>query len=212
MDFKPPFPPSPDDQGPEGDNLPGEKDRHQAEDDFLSGLRIDTSFGDTPFGVRKPLLTVPIRKPGKAQFFRVHPDHHIDLFAVELKEERETYFARGREIADMLSEFIEPVRLRLVVTRQGDAMLWPVKLPREDKRRDEWRRSAGEIAGLAERKWIRLSSNMTLGCYEAFEALADLGDPRWPAESWTQILKVALRDCVIDGEDHPVVRQLLRGA
>jgi hypothetical protein len=183
----------------------------QAEDDFLAGLRIDTSFADTPFGVRKPLLTVPVRKPPKTAFFRVHPEHHIDLFAVELKEERETYFIRGRALADMLSEFVEPVRLRLIVTRQGDAMLWPIKLPREDKRRDEWRRSAAEIAGLAERKWLRVSSNMGLGCYEAFETVADLGDPRWPEESWSTILKVALRDLVIDGEDHAVVRQLLRG-
>jgi hypothetical protein len=184
---------------------------HQVEDDFLSGLRIDTSFSDTPFGVRKPLLTVPVRKPPKTTFFRVHPDHHIDLFAVELKEERETYFVRGREIADLLSEFVEPVRLRLIVTRQGDAMLWPVKLPRDDKRRDEWRRSAGEVAGLAERKWLRMTANMSLGCYEAFETVADLGEPRWPEEAWPTILKIALRDLVIDSEDHPVVRQILRG-
>lgn len=184
----------------------------QAEDDFLAGLRIDTSFADTPFGVRKPLLTVPVRKPAKTTFFRVHPEHHLDTFAVELKEERETYFVRGREVADMLSEFLAPVRLRLVVTRQGDAMLWPVKLPREDRRRDEWAKSANEIAGLAERKWLRLSPNMGLGCYEAYEATADLGDPRWPEEPWLSILKIALRDCVIDSADHPVARQLLRGA
>jgi hypothetical protein len=185
---------------------------HQVEDDFLSGLRIDTSFSDTPFGVRKALLTVPVKKPPQAKFFRVHPDHYIDMLAVEIKEEKgETYFIRGRGIADLLPEFVKPVRLRLIVTRQGDAMVWPIKLPREDRRRDEWAKSAGEIAGLAERKWLRMSSNMNLGCYECYETTADLGEPRWPEESWPAILKIALRDLVIDSEDHPVVRQILRG-
>jgi hypothetical protein len=193
-------------------SLPPPNDGHQAEDDFLSGLRIDTSFADTPFGVRKALLTVPVRKPPPTKFFRVHPDHHIDMFAIEDKEERgETYFVRGREVVDLVPEFVKPVRLRLIVTRQGDAMLWPVKLPREERRRDDWGKSACEIAGLAERRWLRMSANMNLGCYEAFETVADLGEPRWPEESWATILKIALRDRVIDSEDHAIVRQILRG-
>ena len=39
--------------------------------------------------------------------------------------------------------------------------------------------------------------------------LADLGEPKWPEESWPEVMKVALRDRLIDSTDHAVVRELL---
>lgn len=179
-----------------------------AEDDFLVGLRIDQSYTDGAVGVRKPLMTVPVRKPAKTDFFRVHPEHSLDCFVVELKAEREHYFVFPA-IAPIISEFIEPVRLRYCVTRQGVAFLWPVKLPKDDRRADAWRKSALDAAALAEKRWVRVVPDMNLGAYQPFEAVADLGDPRWPVESWTAVVKVALRDRVIDTEDHAVIRDLL---
>jgi len=179
-----------------------------ADDEFLASLRIDQSYTDATIGVRRVLGTVPVRKPNKTDFFRVHPDHSLDCFSIELKEEREQYFL-SRGLEQLVAEFAEPVRLRLCVTRLGTAFLWPIKLPREDRRVDEWRRSAAEAAHLAESKWIRLAADMHLGAYQTFEAVADLGDPKWPAESWAEVVKVALRDRRIDNEDHAVIRQLL---
>jgi len=39
----------------------------------LESLRLKQDFAHT-FGVKRQLTTVPIRKPRKDQFFRVHPD------------------------------------------------------------------------------------------------------------------------------------------
>ena len=178
------------------------------EDDFLASLRLDQSYSEAAVGVRKVLGTVPVRKPGKTDFFRVHPSHSLDCFCVELKEEREVYFVTPA-LAPVVAEFCVPVRLRLCVTRLGTPSLWPIKLPKEDRRVDEWRRSAAEAAHLAEKKWIRLTADMHLGAYQTFEAVADLGEPKWPTESWAEVLKVALRDRRIDSEDHAVIRQLL---
>jgi hypothetical protein len=178
------------------------------DDEFLASLRLDQSYTEAAVGVRKVLGTVPVRKPNKTDFFRVHPAHSLDCFAVELKEEREVYFITPA-LAQMVVEFCEPVRLRLCVTRQATAFLWPIKLPKEDRRVDEWRRSAAEAAHLAETRWIRLAADMHLGAYQTFEAVADLGDPRWPSEPWAEVVKVALRDRRIDSEDHAVIRQLL---
>ena len=179
-----------------------------AEDDFLAGLRIDQSYTDGAVGVRKPLMTVPVKKPAKSDFFRVHPEHHLDCYVVELKAEREHYFVRP-SVAPVVSEFVEAVRLRYCVTRQGTAFLWPVKLPKDDRRADAWRQSALDAAALAEKKWIRIVPDMNLGAYQPFEAVAELGDPKWPAEAWAAVVKVALRDRVIDSEEHAVVRDLL---
>lgn len=180
----------------------------KTEDDFLAGLRIDQSYSEAGVGVRKVLLTVPVRKPNRDEFFRTHPEHFIDLYMVELKTEREVYFAKP-EVAPILSEFVEPVRLRLCVSRQGVAFLWPIKLPKDDRRADNWRTSAAEAAGISERRWIRLTADMHLGAYQTFAAVTDLGDPRWPTEAWGEVVRIALRDRVIDAEDHAVVRQLL---
>lgn len=184
------------------------KPPEQQEDDFLAGLRIDQSYSEAAVGVRKVLLTVPVRKPNRDEFFRVHCEHLVDLYMVELKTEREIYFAK-HDVAQLLSEFVEPVRLRLCVSRQGVAFLWPIKLPKDDRRADSWRTSAAEAAGLAERHWIRLSADMHLGAYQTFQAVADLGEPRWPTETWAEVLRIALRDRIIDSEDHAVARQLL---
>ena len=50
---------------------------------------------------------------------------------------------------------------------------------------------------------------MSLGAYQSFAAIADIGDAKWPDEPWPEIVRIALRDKVIDSENHPVVRQLL---
>jgi hypothetical protein len=44
-------------------------------------------------GVKKALLSVPVRKPDKTWFVRVHPDeaYSIQTAVIELKEEKETY-------------------------------------------------------------------------------------------------------------------------
>jgi len=47
-------------------------------------------------GVKREVLTVPIRKPDRQDFHRVRPDEpgqdwHLDTVVLELREDRETY-------------------------------------------------------------------------------------------------------------------------
>src|SRR6266446_4716672 len=55
-------------------------------------LRIDQSFLNTG-AAKKLLTTVPIRKPNKQDFVRVHPspEYRLTVALIELKESRETY-------------------------------------------------------------------------------------------------------------------------
>ena len=178
-----------------------------SDEEFLASVRLDQSYAEATLGVRRVLNTVPIRKPAKTDFFRVHSEHMLDCSAIELKEERETYFV-APALAPLVAEFCEPVRLRLCVTRQAVVFLWPIKLPREERRGDEWRKSAAEAAHLGETRWIRVAADMHLGAYQAFEAVADLGEPKWPDEPWPAIVRIAFRDRYIGAEDHAVIRQL----
>jgi hypothetical protein len=46
---------------------------HPSPFDNLSALRLDQSYADSS-GVKKLLTTVPVRKPNRQDFVRVHPD------------------------------------------------------------------------------------------------------------------------------------------
>jgi hypothetical protein len=67
---------------------------------------------------------------------------------------------------------------------------------------------AGEAAERAMKKWVRVTSSMSLGAYEIFEASGDLPEPVWPDISFEEILKIAFRDRVVDRADHPLVQRL----
>ncbi len=65
-------------------------DNHTSFD--LERLRLSQDF-PSQVGVKKAILTVPVRKPDRQWFIRVHPDPdwRLETAVLELKDERETY-------------------------------------------------------------------------------------------------------------------------
>lgn len=173
-----------------------------------SRLRLSQNFVES-VGVKKALLTVPVRKPGRQDFVRTHPDStfRLETAVIELKEDRETYLI-DPELWHELPGEIVPKVLFTTMNRQGVLSLWPIRLPREDGRHDEWNRSALEAAELAQSKWLRVAANMSLGAYEVYEAVSKLPEPEWPEVTFPEILKIAFRDRFITDLSHPVVRRL----
>lgn len=122
----------------------------------------------TALGVKKALLTVPVRKPDKAWFVRVHPsdDYQLPTAVIELKEERETYLVARTLWAALAAEStFSPRALFTAVNRQGVLFLWPIRTPGADGKVDEWSRSAFEAANMARTGWVRVQANMSLGAY-----------------------------------------------
>jgi len=173
-----------------------------------SRLRLSQDFAAT-VGVKKALITVPVRKPSKQEFVRVHPDqaYRLETAVLELKEERETYLVEPSLWPELPSE-LTPKVLFTTMNRQGVLTLWPVRLPGEDGRLDEWNASALEAAEMARDRWVRMVANMGLGAYEVYEASGDLPDPTWPELTFTEILKVAFKGRYITEIEHPVIRRL----
>jgi hypothetical protein len=175
----------------------------------LSALRLDQSYADT-VGVKKLLTTVPVRKPNRQDFVRVHPDPGYRLTPaaiIEVKEDREVYLVMPSMAQALTGEFAT-VTLLTTINRQGTLHLWPVKLPDPQGRQNEWHRSAAEGAERAMKKWVRVTASMSLGAYEIFEAGGDLPDPVWPDFSFREILKIAFRERLVDRPDHPLVQRL----
>ena len=174
-----------------------------------ASLRLDQSFADT-VGVKKLLTTVPVRKPNRQDFVRVHPDPTYRLSPaaiIELKEDREVYLVTPEMVQNIPGEFVTAT-LFTTINRQGVMHLWPVKLPGPDGKHNEWHRSAAEAAELAMQRWVRVTANMSLGAYEVFEATGELSEPTWPDAPFPEILKIAFRNHIVDHEDHPVVQRL----
>jgi hypothetical protein len=174
-------------------------------------LRLGQNFAAT-VGVKKLLTQVPVRKPTRQEFVRVHhnPDWHLATMILELKEDREVYLVAPELYAELLGEIV-PVMLYPTINRQGIISLWPCKLPGPDGKTNPWHKSALEAAEHAIERWVRIAANMMLGAYEIFEAAGDLPEPKWPDLSLQELLKLAFKDTRIDRPDHPVV-QRLRGA
>lgn len=175
----------------------------------LDALRLNQDFAAA--GVQRRLLTVPVRKPGKAEFVRAHPDpgHRLDTLLLEVKDQRsETYLVAPALRAQLAGEATVGVRrLATAVTRQGVAFLWPLRLPGPDGRLDAWGQSALDAADLARTGWVRVTANMGLGAYDVYAA-GQVEGPAWPAEPFQEPVRLAFRDKVIDRWDHPVLKAL----
>jgi hypothetical protein len=174
----------------------------------LAKLRLSQEFLETA-GAKKILTTVPVRKPNKQDFVRVHPDPAFrEAFAViELKDDREHYLIMP-DIAAAFPTEIMTAMFYTTINRQRVVSLWPVRLPASDGRVNEWHRSAQEAAERAMSRWIRVVPNMSLGANEIFEAEGKIPDPEWPEYTFQKLLQIGFRDRIINSLDHPVLKRL----
>jgi hypothetical protein len=176
--------------------------------DDLDALRLGQDF-ERSLGVKKALVTVPVRKPAKEWFVRTHPTLRIETYVLELKEDREIYLVARSLWPQLAGEStVGPRALYVAVNRQGVLFVWPIRLPGLDGKIGDWNRSALEAAAMAEARWIRVASNMALGAYDIFTANAEWPEPDWPDTPLNEILRVAFKGRVIESLDHPVLRQL----
>jgi hypothetical protein len=181
----------------------------EAENPFdPSNLRLSQDYA-AHLGVKKVLTTIPVRKPGKQDFVRTHPDesYRLETMVLELKEERETYLV-DPELWPELHAELTPKLLITSINRQGVLSIWPIRLPGEDGRIDNWSASAMDAAARARERWLRMSSNMSLGAYEICEATGDLPEPEWPDLSFPEILNIAFRAFQITDLSHSIVKRL----
>jgi len=174
----------------------------------IDNLRLSQAYRNMT-EVSKIITTVPVRKPMKQEFIRVHPgkDWQIETAVIELKEDREHYLVFPGLWSELLGD-LTPKLLLTAVSRQGVVFLWPIRLPGEDGRLDAWNQSALEASQLARDHWVRVSANMSLGGYEVFQASGALPKPEWPTLSFEELVNIAFKGKMIASIDHPVIAKL----
>jgi hypothetical protein len=162
--------------------------------------------------VESVTTTVPVRRPKRTEFFRVHQDQRYVVDAWVLMHEdgldRTTYWV-APDLRPGLRDELIAVRLFTCITKRGTVFLWPAKLPTAGNNSGRaWHQSALVAAEEAKSLWVKLVGNKELGAYEFMKAKGDLGDPQWPDKSFQQLIETAFDGNVIDTLEHPVIREL----
>lgn len=174
-------------------------------------LRINPEDLDD-IAVKKVLLTVPVRKPRKSEFFRVNESaaYTVDT-AVLIHEQgldRETYLL-APNMRSALPDMTVTVRLFTCLSRRDVLFLWPARLPTPDGNTGRaWHTSALEAAEIAKKHWVRIQGDKELGAYVTHQAQGDLGNPIWPSQPLKELLKIAFKERLIDTPFHDVLREL----
>lgn len=174
-----------------------------------AALRLDQSFTDGT-AVKKLLTTIPVDKPGKHDWVRVHPDPAYRLSPVAtivLKADSETYLVTPAVAPELVGELVHST-IYTTINRQGVVRLWSIRLPDPDGKWNSWHRSAQDAADRAMRGWVRITSNQPLGAYEVSETSIKIPDPIWPDLPFTELLRIAFQGRLVDRLDHPLILQL----
>jgi hypothetical protein len=177
----------------------------------LNALRLDTALVE---GISaKVPLTIPVRRPPKHDWFRVHPEpgYRITVAGIDLKGEEEGFYVIGGGMHELLlGTEAAPFTLYTCINRVGVLRLWPIRQADADGRRNEWHRTAEKAAELGMHEWVRVVPNRSLGGYEVLRAAVVVPDPVWPELTMVDIIRVALRDRgrIVDDPDHPVLKKL----
>ncbi len=175
----------------------------------FSRFRLSQNFGSVS-GVRKILTTVPVRKPLKTQFVRVHSENKLDTMLLRYGDNGEDLYLIDPDVMQEVGNLAKPYRLVEAIDRQNNVFVWPLAIPDGDRPLN-WHLSAMEAASNGEFEWIRMQANMSLGAYDVFIAEQNLGEPEWPELSMYGLLEIAFKNKIINRPDHLVLLQL-RGA
>jgi len=177
----------------------------------LNSLRLTQDYADA-FGAKKLITNVPIAKTRKDQFIRVHrdEDRQLSVMVLEIKGRVDgSYYLLKPAVWGVLPGLERPVVLRLAVDRSGGVFLIPVPLPGPDGKRNPWGESLAQAMPAAEKNWCRISANMGTGSYDVLVATGLIEEPKWPTETFAELVGIAFRGAIIEDAEHIVIRQLL---
>jgi len=180
----------------------------------LEAFKVSQDFNE--FETQIDYSNIPLRKPGKQQWFRAHPTIKLDnvcFLEVDQEDGRPESFLLTSSVVAGLSDLpgFSKRSIRLCVSRPNNSpFVWPIKMPRgSGSKHDEWSKSAIAVADLAETEWVRIQSDMVLGAYKHITANAGWEEPVWPLLDIGEILRRSVGEQhIIGSADHPVVREL----
>jgi hypothetical protein len=180
------------------------------EDIQLSGFNLD-EFKAKPLDPRaqrkKTILTMPVGKPSKQHFFRVHKKLEYPAYVLDWEDERISYLITP-QIAELIPNQVKYKILYVAIYETGSPFLLSVIQPDSEGRWNNWHQSLSEAVTLAKKQWIRLEADLTTQGYNIIHAIGDYGAPEWPNMTIEQYLAIAFKNTQIKDENHPRIKEL----
>ncbi len=174
----------------------------------LDSLRLTQDF-ESVVGAKKILATIPVRKPDRQSWIRVHANPEMKLVTAvyECKEERATYLVDPSLWNELQGELI-PKTIFVAIDTLGTLFLWLIKMPGADGRLDDWNLSAMKGAFDAQQQWVRVAANLAKGAYDIFHGSMQRPEPQWPEMTFRELLQIAFKGRFIQTLDHPTILRL----
>lgn len=184
----------------------GNADQRNEDLALIESVRFRQDF-DVKATSKRAIVSVPVRKPDKKWFVRVHPDINWQVELALMEDGREQYIVTPA-VFDEVADVTKPSLVYTAITSTGNIFFWPVSLPREDDSSNSWTESAQRAATRAKERWIRISPNWAFKSYDVFEAQGRIAAPVWPEMGFTGLFKIAFAERIIGNREHPVMKRL----
>ena len=170
----------------------------------LDDVAISQDFAATA-GVTRVIGVVPIRKPRRSEWIRVHESYSLAVGLLNV--EQELWVVSRKVMAEVVDD-AKPVSLAPTITRRGAFFFWPVPVIDSTGRVNSWHASAVAAAQHARKHWVRVSSNMPARQYDIHLHKLDSRMPEWPDQSMEELVEQAVLDRLIDDREHHVLKHL----
>jgi hypothetical protein len=158
---------------------------------------------------------LPVRKPKPREHFRICDDPSMSMNLTvyihkpEGSMDEETFFVMpNMETHLREQEELRIVQIVLCRTLSGALFLWPLPVHDGDGPARSHITSARSIAREALAKWVRMKWRRSDNAYFMLVAEDAQTEPQWPDKPFSELLKLAFKDKVIDSRDHPVMKEL----
>jgi hypothetical protein len=153
------------------------------------------------------LMDIPVRRPKKLEWVRVHPNHRLGPVAL-LEDDEEKIYLLSEDVHTAVHEEAKVVTLRQCITSTKVSFIWHVPCVQPDGADWSSWKSQRAAAEIGEESWIRMIWQREASNYKV-RRKADYGEPAWPTQSIDELAETAFKGRIIDSLDHPVIRHLL---
>jgi hypothetical protein len=193
----------PNGERPKGERATGASARNLFDPDYSVGDDENPDLGPA-------VISIPIRKPNPAKYFRTHPEWVRDRHVLEITEGMDKYvYLISDELIHLAEEHVRKVRIYPYINRHRTVSLWVVNFPREGRKLGRKAfDTAVRAADNAKTVWTKVWWNSDTASYDYRPARVDLGEPVWPDLTHGEMYEIAFEGLAIDHPGHEVLRQL----
>jgi hypothetical protein len=149
-------------------------------------------------------VIVKFDRPNGQTWIRCHPDpgRQRRVYGFRDRTKSRKLLVVPKTLLRFLGHQVRLYRVVQGVTPDGETHLWPAPM-------------AGSLESdishfnaqqLSLRSWVRLEWDGK--GFAVHTPLGDLGEPKWPDQSFDELLELALRNSVISSESHDVIKRM----